>query len=316
MKFKLLAIAMVVGVITALPVQSVLAATSQSLFKPAATKPAVLPHVTPATVNNNPNQLPVLWVHGLINMLGGCAGIRADIQASTLKTQLTNQGYTGPFLGVAYYCGDSGSFTIRDCAGTYGQTYGNDVPIERLGLDLAWCIYNSYSAAGQYINIAGHSMGGLMIDEALTKAGTPGYPPYLLVQNVLTYSTPYNGTDRAANTASWCGTYVQCKELAPGSDFVKALQLRTLPTSVDWTTVGGGPADNVDSFASSSAVSAQHKVNYYSKTPTNYNHNTYFSDASTAHDEPFNITNNGVTTSLVGSHATYMGATALVSLDL
>lgn len=305
------------------PLQDLLSTltTSSGTSAPATT----LPHSTPSTVTTDPLQYPTLWVHGYISTLGGCSynpwsppGVKADSQTVTLKSMLQSQGYTGSVLGVMYYCGDTGSFDIRNAAGKYDGVYGNDVPIERLGLDLAWAIWNAYSVNGQYVYLAGHSMGGLIIDEALTKTAehASGYPPQpLLVKSVITYSTPYNGTDLSPNTITWCyGTY-QCNEAAPGSAFITALQQRVLPSDVDWTTIGGGPADNVDSFASSSAVTAQHKVNYYSKTPVNYSHTSYYSDASTATDEPFQITNNGVTSSLVSWHATLLGAIALLSPD-
>jgi len=252
--------------------------------------------------------VPVLWVHGIINTLGGCAGIDTAKQAAPFASVLASNGYTGPVVGVDYYCGDKNGMSILNAAGTYGKMYNNNVPIERLGQDFAWAVYNNYTSKGQYVSVAAHSMGGLITAYALTHVGQSGFPPSLLVQDVVTFSTPYAGTDRAPNVALWCGSTVQCTEGAPGSAFVTDLAKQAAPAGVDWTTMGGGPADTVDSYASSSAFPAQHKINYYSKTPVNYNHNTYISDQSLAVDEPLAYTNSG--------QPTYYLATAKHSLNL
>lgn len=269
----------------------------------------------PSRAEAQVTNVPVLWVHGIVNTLGGCAGLDTAKQAAPLNTVLKNNGYIGPVVGIDYYCGDKNGLSIRNAAGNYGKTYNNDVSIERLGRDFAWAVYNNYSSHGQYVAVAAHSMGGLITAYALTHVGQPGFPPSLLVQDVVTYSTPYAGTDKAPNVALWCGGSVQCKELAPGSAFVTDLAKQSAPAGVDWTTVGGGPADNVDSYASSSAFPAQHKINYYAKTPVNYNHNTYISDVSLLVNEPLSYTNVGQPTYTIsaGMHSLNLGARALTT---
>jgi len=288
----------------------------------AATGPAASAATTPTApppVTTDPMKYPLVWVHGFVETTGACAGIKADNQVATLTTLLKGLGYRGTLLSALYYCHDtatSGAFDIRSASHTYAGQYDNSVSIEQLGLDLAWAIYNNYSSQGQYVYLMGHSMGGLIIDEALTKAGTAGYPPSLLVKSVVTYSTPYAGQDVIPNKTAACAAEVQCSALQVGSTFLQALQQRTLPKDVDYTTIGGSPKDTVDSFASSSAVTAQHKVNYNSILPVGYSHTTYYTDVSKAQDEPYQITNKGVTTPVTGSHATLLGAQALFSNSL
>lgn len=251
----------------------------------------VLPHVMSVTGSE-----PVLWVHGWLNTLGACAynpwsppGVHADDQAGPYADMLHSQGYTGPVLGVQYYCGDTGSFDIREASGllTANRQYDNNVPIETLAKDLVFKTWQVYGQYGQYVRIAAHSMGGLITGYALTHAGSNGWPPFL-VRSVVTFSTPWGGTDKAPTTG-WCGGTTQCKEVMPGAPFITGLAALPLPTDVDLATEGGGPADNIATFAASTRPDAQHRVDYYSKTPVNYSHTSYITDTSTTQDEPCRI---------------------------
>ena len=108
-----------------------------------------------------------------------------------------------------------------------------------------------------------------------------------------------------------CGTYAECSEMAAGSAFLSAMA--ALPEfSTDWTTIGGGPGDQVDTFASSSGIRVAHKVNYSASLPVKYNHTSYLTDVSTAFNEPFQLTQpGGATTSVTGSHSLLLTTNAL-----
>ena len=73
--------------------------------------------------------------------------------------------------------------------------------------------------------------------------------------------------------------------MLPGATFLADLHRDSCPQGqdgTDWTTEGGGPGDNVDSFASSSDVACAHRINYYAKSPVNYNHTNGITDKGTA----------------------------------
>jgi hypothetical protein len=72
-------------------------------------------------------------------------------------------------------------------------------PIRHLGCLFAWYIYTMYTAPSQGpsapVVILAHSMGGLIVRDAIGEAGhTPGFPPGLLdVRQVVTVGTPHGG---------------------------------------------------------------------------------------------------------------------------
>lgn len=241
---------------------------------------------------------PVLWLHGWINLIGGCLGqpgdpgIDADRQAAPYRGMLRSEGYSGQVLGVQYYCGDNGSFDIRTASGALARNrqYTNGVPIETLAKDLVFKTWETYGRRGLYVRIAAHSMGGLIAGYALARAGRKGWPPFL-VKSVVTFSTPWGGTDRAP-TQGWCGGTVQCKQMMPGSTFIRRLSSLRLPTGVNVVTEGGGPADTVASFKASTRPDAKSRVNYYSSIPVRYSHVGYIRDTSSDRDVPCRI--NGV----------------------
>lgn len=261
---------------------------------------------------------PVLWVHGIVNTLDACRGmpgdpgVHADTQAAPLKSVLASDGQTPPVIGVKYYCGDTATADITNCAGPYGHFYDNSVPIERLALDLACYINKHYSQYGQYVSIVGHSMGGLIAEYAVTHAGQPGWPS-VLVHTVVTYSTPNGGADKTSPAlwAASCGIYEQCNEMLPGSAFLTSLAAAPMPSSVRLVTVGGGPADNVDSYASSTRPDAYWSINYFAKSPVDYSHTSYITDTSMALTEPYTVRSNGATTTVTGVHSLLAGCRAL-----
>lgn len=86
----------------------------------------------------------------------------------------------------------------------HGSLFGtiND-PIQHLGCLLAWYIYNTYTSQGKPVNILAHSMGGLIVRDALGQsgAGQPSYnsafpPNPLNVSRVVTVATPHGGVSQ------------------------------------------------------------------------------------------------------------------------
>ena len=264
----------------------------------AATVLAVITPLT-STVSAAGNSAPILWVHGS-QASSTCPIVDSKKQSTPFKNVLTKRAYTGPLVPIDYYCGDKTGVSIRGSGGPsteqYPQNgYTQETPIERLGLDLAWFIYNTYTINGQSVNIASASMGGLITMYAVTHTGTDVFPPYLLVDNVLTFSTPFGGVDKptvgteAQYVKMICGVKTQCNQMISGSAFLQELTSQPIPAEIDVTTIGGGQRD-ILSFTSSSAISADHKVNFYNIYPIAYDHAGYLNDQNLTYNMSAEIT--------------------------
>src|SRR5688572_4826394 len=93
-----------------------------------------------------------------------------------METSLKNQGFTGALTTVQYYdaqvaCDVSvipyGSATVHHAPS--GGVHDRYVSIRHLGYELAWMIHNRYSKLGETVDIAAHSMGGLVVRYAMAQ---------------------------------------------------------------------------------------------------------------------------------------------------
>lgn len=218
---------------------------------------------------------PIVAVHGI--SFGTCPAMDSGVSMSGPMWYLWNHGEWGRVY-------DSISYYKCDVDGTdIGTAADDNTPIETIAHDLAWYVYNKYSSHGQTVEFVGHSMGGLIIRAALAAfaAHAPAYPPTLLVQDVVTVSSPFAGTDFGCAATSY-----QCAEMMPGSAFVKWLATNQKPQATngtDWTLIGGSPCDMVPA-ASATAMTGSHRWEYYAGVPTCYDHSSYLWDSSTATD--------------------------------
>lgn len=231
---------------------------------------------------------PTLYVHGIIAS-GGCPG-QSGKQAAKIAT------VTGPLVQVDYYCGDHDGVSIRNAGAGHCDSldpapkYNADTPIERIACDLSWYIYNTYGT--NPVNLLGYSLGGLIIRDAFN------YAP-ISVNMAVTISTPHRGIDK--NTSSWttpllgCGSYTQCKETLPTSDFITTLNARPLPP-VAWRLIGGGTKD-IMTAASSLGLPGTVRINYYASP---YSHSSYLTDLSLAKDiaVKYTLTNDTTSTTI------------------
>lgn len=130
------------------------------------------------------------------------------------------------------YAFDQANAEVANSCGTYtqGLTPGTqDEPIQSLGCKLAWYIYDTYTIYDRPVAILAHSMGGLIVRDALGGSGnTSGFPPAALyVQDVVTVATPHGGlrggylsnaqtvTNPATNK-----TWQEVNDMAVGSSFM------------------------------------------------------------------------------------------------
>lgn len=215
---------------------------------------------------------PVVFVHGFFG--GRCpTGLNVASAMIGPTYELATGGWGGPLDVVSYYACDQGGSRIgSDTTGT---------SIRRIGAQLARYIYRTYTAHGQTVDVVAHSMGGLVARTAVefTADHARGFPPSLLVNRVVTFSTPFNGVSRAAIRAvpGLAGTR-QARQARVGSAFLASLARRGITAGTDWLVIGS--SGGCDLVGGASAVDMPHAVRIryagcwshtaylYNRTPT------------------------------------------------
>jgi len=193
---------------------------------------------------------PVIFVHGLNrsdDAGSNCAGDFGEMEGA-----FRDFGHPGPLATVAYYRYD------RDCDhwiahhGKHDKHYGGaaehnneghhgaDTDIRHLGYHMAWYLWRHFSSEGRRVDVVGHSMGGLITRYAIaqTEHDHERFPPYLLVEDVVTLGTPHGG-------ARWYSVgcrYEQCGQMRAGSGFLVWLEDNAWEPDgrggTDWSTFG------------------------------------------------------------------------------
>ncbi len=246
----------------------------------------------PASARTNSRTKPIVFVHGLDAFFSSGSDCNSW---NSMVSALQSWGHTGTMVKVKYYAHDANCNYSLDHHGSHTTHYGGtaehdvndpnshgfDTYIEHIGYHLAWMIYDHFSKSGIVVDAVGHSMGGVIIRYAIaqTQRAAAGFPPPILVEDVVTLGTPHTGSGWALG----CPWADQCGQLVPGSSFMNWLssyaQNPQASGGTDWTTMG---SYNDDFVSTSSAVgmSAAHKVNYYSNM--NVEHGDYLVDTSDA----------------------------------
>lgn len=242
----------------------------------------------------------VILVHGYSDALGDCPGRDVASFWERTRTEIaTRLGMAEALvLPVSFYACDThgvditGSrrgtdFPLTPTTGTTRPrvAYTTDTSIVRLARDLAWFIHNQFTRRGETVDVLGHSMGGLVIREALRRvqAGARGFPRSAAVRRVLTISTPHLGREYA------CARNTQCEQMSPSSAFIDRLQRNAAPQGAGGTRwfamgtrgvlVGNVPCDGITD-RSATAVAGVSLI--YTKPC--YRHKTYLYDDSDARD--------------------------------
>jgi len=154
--------------------------------------------------------------------------------------QLTDPGMTN--------CNSLPDVVGNESASQYG-TYNDH--IDRLACLLAWYIYDTYTAPSsgspQAVNVLAHSMGGLIIQDAIgaTSAHVADFPPHpLRVLRVVTVATPHGGIGypyyQAAVSAGNSGN--ELTDMGVSSSFLATLAGYGKPQGAGgtfWGLVGG-----------------------------------------------------------------------------
>ncbi|GAA1198667.1 hypothetical protein [Prauserella alba] len=215
----------------------------------AAAAGAMLVAAAPAAQAATPQ---LLLVHGHGNPADGknCNGATWDeaIDYYTSDGSLSRDEITT----VAYYEGNGpGGPNVGNCD-VQVSAASKETKIQFIARDLANYVHDEYTSKGEPVNIAAHSMGGLVTRVALlgTAEGWSGFPPSMDVDNVATAGTPHQGVkeDRDDYTAQW-------DQMEQGSGFLDALHAdgRELGDAwtdgTDWTVIGSAE-DGVVSYDS------------------------------------------------------------------
>lgn len=220
---------------------------------------------------------PIYYIHGVdLDPPGGysCSAIW-----SRLRNAFEAWGRTGRPWYVGYYekdyrCGAdvhaTGShekhYETTGHSNSGGHTIYTD--IRHLGYHLAWKIWRHYSHKGRSIDVVAHSMGGLLIRYALarTQRGHKEFPPYLLVDDVVTMGTPHEGAPFADGCTSW-NEYHHCGEMSPNSALIMWLEDHARNPQgkggTQWTVMGS-EEDEVVPPSSGVGMRARFKVIYRS----------------------------------------------------
>lgn len=166
-------------------------------------------------------------------------------------------GWTGKFHRVGYYSTDEPKNCVRIAKGS------TDTSIKELGKQLAQNIYANYSSKGQSVDIIAHSMGGLVARAAIAGYARheQGWPPKLLIQDVVTLGTPHQG----AIVSTFCASDRQCREMGGMNSFMNWIGTR-LPQAdggTDWTLIATDRDRAVNATsAAPQYIGAQHRVRY------------------------------------------------------
>lgn len=241
----------------------------------------------------------------------------------SLMEKFRDWGYTGPFVPVRYYKGDkpctargnTWNWTIDHHGSHSASAPGHDLdttnqddpfgghhenavshntnaPIGHLGNHFAWFIFEHFTKKGKWVNVAAHSMGGLITRHAIdsVQKRRPGYPPHLLVRTVTTMGSPHSGIDdELVWFCAFIGNPLQCQQMKESSGFISYLRTKARNPQGAFGTfwaVAGSHDDNLVDEASALDMSVQYKIRW--GTSVNIEHADYFNER-VDDDPPFVI---------------------------
>lgn len=208
-----------------------------------------------APSRSDSNTEPVYFIHG-IQKSGGtnCYGNWGNADGNTIAAFKGSLGWKGSITTIGYYSGDT------NCTRNIYPTGTINTGIHTLAKALANDIYNYHSKYGRSIDVVAHSMGGLIIRDALASVQRKeaGFPPYLYVEDVVTMSTPHQG--------SALGTFIsstQATQLSTGSEYLSKLPHNPQSAQgTDWTLMGSTGDYVVRPWSAEGMLGAGHLVRY------------------------------------------------------
>ena len=211
---------------------------------------------TPASAAGGVRSRPVLLIHGYsLSNDTSCSGT-----FDRMISQMRAEGFTGPFVRIGYYSGNTGcDVNLR----SWGNV-GNSSSWKTIAKAFSQYVYSTYTARGVAVDVVGYSMGGNIARGAVYGASIreSGFSAPIRVEDVVTLGSPHNGAAWYSNLCLWG----QCSSLKPGSSDIAWLNRNGNPQGVGGTdfTVIGSNGDWVVSASSATymAVPAARKVVY------------------------------------------------------
>ncbi|MFI8324564.1 esterase/lipase family protein [Streptomyces sp. NPDC085529] len=191
----------------------------------------------------------VLLVHG-IDWIGE-ASFDCKSGWKELRKEFKEHYWKGKVRSVAFYKKD------KNCDLRIAKAGAND-GIQKLGQALANKIYAEYTSKGRSVDLVGHSMGGLVIRDALSGVAKKekGYPSKLFVEDVVTLGTPHEGTN---SSLCW---YTPCAQMRKKSTFLRNLQKNPQSAQgTDWTAIASD-ADEAVGEDTATGGGVKHWVRY------------------------------------------------------
>jgi len=212
----------------------------------------------PAGAAGGDRTRPVLLVHGYsFSNDTSCAGT-----FDRMISQMRAEGFTGPFVRVGYYSGNTGCDVNLRSWGSVGDSSS----WKTIAKAFSQYVYSTYTARGIAVDVVGYSMGGNIARGAVygSSIRESGFSAPIRVEDVVTLGAPHKG---AAWYTSFC-LWGQCASLKPSSSDISWLNRNGNPQGVGGTdfTVIGSNADSVVSASSATymTVPVERKVVYAS----------------------------------------------------
>lgn len=211
---------------------------------------------SPAGAAGGVRNKPVLLVHGYsFTNDTSCSGT-----FDRMISQLRNEGFTGPFVRVGYYSGNTGCDVNLRSWGSVGDSSS----WKTIAKALSQYVYSTYTAKGVAVDVVGYSMGGNIARGAVYGASIreSGFSAPIRVEDVVTLGAPHKGAAWYSNFCLWG----QCASLKPSASEITWLNRDGNPQGVGGTdfTVVGSNADSVVSASSATnmTVPSARKVVY------------------------------------------------------
>jgi triacylglycerol esterase/lipase EstA (alpha/beta hydrolase family) len=242
---------------------------------------------------------PVYFVHGYEN--GSDANCN---QWDAMVGKFRDWGHDGPFERIGYYHNDvnctdfvshHGNHSTHHASGHHDGAHTEDTNIRHLAYHLAWHIYDHHTVHGRYVDVVGHSMGGLIIRYALGQVDLdhPSFPPNLRVEDAVTMGSPHGG----ARFAAWCiGCNTQVQQMEMGSDFLVWMQENAWSPDgyggTQWTAMGSDDDNQVAADRAAATDSDRDPVNKYMGTC----HKAWYEEDSNIEHGDFRNTTSAATT--------------------
>jgi hypothetical protein len=204
----------------------------------------------------SPVYTALLLIHGYQDSCSGAFDTTDSMNGTPNNTTtvkfLTSQGWGSswdPLVKVGYYT-DGSNGTAQHESGCNDNVYDDEHsshcttvnsnesnitygwladPIRHIACEMAWYIYDTYTSQHIPVYVLAHSMGGLIIRDAIGESGkSSGFPSALDVQRVVTVATPHGGVCCFYYQAArdFLGDSNELEDMLPGSSqstFMKAI---------------------------------------------------------------------------------------------